>query len=178
MQQSCKEECGAFWTHISQAGLIKETFVSLDSNANSACGGGFPTGEGASGCTNFTQQNYMPRSQYHGFYWGVGSLDNSYPMSLMAGLDLSSNVFYLGLRQAGNGNYLPFQESLSVSDANSIDIKIDDGKPHSGKFLVSSWYYIPGSAWWNGSTSPGWNNTGVYSTNTQDTASCFAMFVW
>lgn len=139
LELGCFFECGAFWRHLSDAKLIATTGQTLSPTYGGSCAG-VPVGHS---CQNRAHALYMPKSKYGIAYLGAASLDSSYHISDIDGLDGTKNAFFLG-KSPDNG-YV-HEPTISAIDAYTLDLKIDDGKPNSGKFLVStySFYGPPG----------------------------------
>ena len=194
LEYGCFAECGAFWRHLSDAGLIPTTGTTLNPDTN--LGAGAPLGE-----TGYTskQSLYMPKAKFGIAYWGVASLRNSAlsdSTGSVVNINVEQNSFFLGL-----GDSWDYAQNMSAIDAYILDLKIDDGKPNSGKFLVSTydsdapdWFY-----WSNGTVDYFLNALGTASTvctiggtNPKDitamynvdpakggnTLSCVPIFVW
>ncbi len=84
------------------------------------------------------QSLYMPKAKKGDAYWGAGTLELERHLSDVANIDVTQNAFFLG--KAGDVTrgyfYLP---NMSGADGYALDLKIDDGKPYSGKILVSTY---------------------------------------
>ena len=193
---SCFFECGAFWAQLSDAELIEPTGATLFDDTSSGCTG-VPTGEL---CWNQAQAQYMPKSKYGKGYFGVSGIAYSRHFWRNGNLDQTKNMFYLGKPAAGTSIFEP---NMSAAEAYSIDLKMDDGNPNTGKFLVSvyrlnnspNFFSVLGlsvATYWSATTSAGANictfgGANAYDTTAQynsdpanggDNSTCIPAFVW
>lgn len=130
----CGQECGAFWRHLSDAGLLSTSYgQSLEDDTGA--GAGVPTGQ--TGGTPLTNSLYMPKTKGSFGYIGVGSIYYTY-LYTVPGINTNTNFYYI--QTPSNAARNSFNEpSLSAVEAYIIDLKSDDGKPNTGRFMVNTW---------------------------------------
>jgi prepilin-type N-terminal cleavage/methylation domain-containing protein len=106
-----------FWEHLARAEIISGTF---DSSPSGMMPGykGFITGG----------YDYLPGSKYEGARWIVGNLSGT-------GAEVVNNGTQALTLFRNNSSAF-----LTQPDAFTIDSKIDDGRPYSGKVLGVQWY--------------------------------------
>ena len=105
-------------------------------------------------CVNNKQSLYMPKAKTKNAYWGASVLKNSFHFRNLVGLDINQNTFNLMLAGDLLVNYYNVP-TMSAIDAYVLDLKIDYGKPNSGKFVVSAyevWDYGDYIYWSDGVT--------------------------
>jgi prepilin-type N-terminal cleavage/methylation domain-containing protein len=137
-----------FWTHLSQAGLIEGGFTTVGTPANgavalSALPQYFPLAKIGQG--NFVY--VYATGRWNGAYW-----DTTTP-----GVYDSSSVNWFGISAittVNTGGWPASSPAMSVQQAYSIDTKIDDGNPFTGR--VKARYLGAAAIRWMDGT--GWNN--------------------
>jgi prepilin-type N-terminal cleavage/methylation domain-containing protein len=150
IEQDCAGECGAFWRHLSDARLIAGNYGAdsnkpLEDNTNLGLYyAGAPKGE----LQPFTHSVYMPQAKYGNTFLAAGSLYSSLYFKNMPNLNQYQNIYYLAPQWLpGSPELTP---SLTASDAFSVDSKIDDGMPNTGKVMINAfdltWY---SARWWD-----------------------------
>lgn len=143
----CRNECGVFWRHLSDAGLLSPaTGATIESNTNTPCGAGVPIGSPSPACNQFDVTLYLPKAKTRG-YVAVDYFLNNSPYNLASyGHQRAQNIFFISeVDFARFGNYR-LGPSLSPIDSHGIDSKIDDGMPNTGKVLANSSSQTP-TAW-------------------------------
>jgi len=114
-------ETALFWTDLSQAKMIKEVF-------NSATDAAVTT------TTIEELTSYVP----------VGKIDGTFILTMFSDTSggtayatINTNYFYLtfAINDLAAGN-VQARKWITNQDAYNIDIKMDDGKPHTGKVLA------------------------------------------
>jgi prepilin-type N-terminal cleavage/methylation domain-containing protein len=196
LEQECVGECGAFWRHLSDAGLIPATGATLNADTDNDVPG-FPAGV----WDNYKQSLYMPNAKFGGTYWGAANLEDSgwYGHGNIPNMDTYKNVFFLALPGERLADYPTYLPNMSALDAYGLDLKIDDGKPQKGKFMVSSSdmhnggiYHSYGAVDWLGVTlnesstvctigANAYDGTATYNSNITtggNNLSCKPIFVW
>ncbi len=186
----CTFECGAFWRHLSDAGLIAGNYgqtLIADRNVTMA---GTPTGEYYSGPA-FTSSKYMPAAQGFFGFFGAGNLSYS-DMGSISGINENQNLFWV-VPPSRVARQSAAEPNLSAMDMYSIDSKIDDGKPNVGKFIAQTVdVFAGGYSYWSATvnTSSDVCTTGgssaldanvVYNLNPTtggNKVSCNPMFLW
>ncbi len=139
----CAFECGVFWRHLSDAGLVGSSYGATLESSTDTPGiiPGVPAGSGTN--RNVNQDIYMPKAKAVNGYWGAYSIGMAYNFfnwetPKINGIDVTKNVFFIGKQSSAANGYM-YEPNMSAADAYSLDLKIDDGKPYRGKFLVSTY---------------------------------------
>jgi len=117
-----------FWDQLSLAGMIVGTFS----------GTAGPT----TGGSDSVLGTNVPRSKFNGAGWGLLYCPNCTGDTMTYTYDYG-NALILGARVAGG---IPNGAALKPEDAWNIDLKLDDGKPGSGRVVARS------SVAWGGSS--------------------------
>jgi prepilin-type N-terminal cleavage/methylation domain-containing protein len=142
----CAYECGAYWRHLADAGLIQGNYGKDGAKplqASIVAGiAGAPTGEDDS--TPLSNVLYMPISKGEFGFVGAGSLVNFSMMYSIPGININQNFYYLQSPSKASRTSMN-EPVMSAIDSYTIDLKIDDGKPNAGKFIVSTNEIITGN---------------------------------
>lgn len=135
VENGCRFECGAFWAHLSDAGMLAapldSSLLTTDEIPLTA-----DAGTPADGSYDFAQ--YLPQNKATGVYFMAAHLEDMYGLyGASSGNSLSSktNAFFLYIKDTSN---LP-APSLSPIDTFFLESKLDDGKPRLGKVQASAY---------------------------------------
>lgn len=124
----CTNECGPFWRHLSEAKLIRGSYGmappnDLEPSTANINFAGLPKNQVAH---KMPLALFLPPAKYaSNAFIGVSSLDNT-------SFEIQKNAFYF-LTQ-----YTPAKlvQTMTPSDMYTIDSKIDDGMPSTGRIMV------------------------------------------
>ncbi len=198
VEWACNSECGIFWRHLSDAQLMEGSYgATLVADTTLGTVSGTPPSLGG-GAVNVDQSLYMPKAKIGKGFFGAANLldvahfsDENTFAALVSGMDNTKNIFFLGLKGAAARTYFT-EPTLSAVESYSLDLKIDDGKPNSGKFLVSTLEYYDYVFYWANSVNASSNvctygGADQYDTTAQYNANkgtggnnitCIPVFVW
>ncbi len=149
----CIQECGAFWRHLSDAKLLAGNYGQTLQANTSSFESGVPTGE--DGNTPYTLSKYMPAAKGGFGFFGAAAL--AYSNISIPGINKNQNLFWV-TPAANAARYSYTEPSLSAIDTFTIDSKIDDGKPNSGKFIAFSYQAFEGYINWSNGTIDAYGN--------------------
>ena len=130
----CTSEGSAYFRHLAEAKLINlSAGTPLDPDADGYSNRpGTPLGQYYN--TPFSLKSYLPANKERSAFFCAGNLTKSDIFSGVTGLNTQRNVYTMtGPAQSIHGSYM--EPSLSPVDLYSIDLKVDDGLPLSGKIL-------------------------------------------
>ncbi len=145
---ACNIECGAFWRHLYQSGLLNDIpDTPLEPDSDATCLSGVPIGT-PSPCLNQPQASYMPKAKYGPGFFGVSNISASVILPSMPAMPIETNMFYIGLN-GGPATLSQNAPAMTAIDAYTVDLKIDDGFPNKGRFATGTYgnlsylYYSP-----------------------------------
>jgi prepilin-type N-terminal cleavage/methylation domain-containing protein len=124
----CTNECGPFWRHLSESGLIKGSYGKsspndLETDTANINFAGLPKNQIAH---KMPLALFLPPAKYaSNAFIGVSSLDNT-------SFEIPKNAFYF-LTQSTPAKLV---QTMTPSDMYTIDSKIDDGLPNTGKIMA------------------------------------------
>lgn len=188
----CFIECGAFWRHLVDAGLIsgnygRDATKPLEANLNNFPAG-IPTGE--TGATPLSNALYTPAAKAGFGFIGVGSVTESV-FAYQLDIHHTRNLFYLqSLSRAARFSFN--EPMMSAADSYSLDLKLDDGDPNDGKFIVSTYdAWALGYRYWSATVNASSNvctfgdssaiDLVEYNANRNtggDKPTCIPLFIW